>query len=381
MMSEVTAINESRTTTDGCESKIARILRDEAKRYASKFGKDKMRRVLLVGGGGYIGTPIATELMLQGFHVRNLDLFLYNTQSSVTALLTNPLYELVVCDLGNSQDIQRALVGVTDVVVLGGLVGDPITKAYPDESHAINEVAIRRCLDALNGRGLDKVIFVSTCSNYGLMKDDKLADETTPLQPLSLYAKAKVAAEQHLLGMKGKADFCGVILRFATAFGVASRMRFDLTVNEFTRELFVGNELVIYDSQTWRSYCHVRDFARLIVRVLLFPAEQIAYEVFNAGGDGNNHTKQSIVDIVLSKLPKGKISYKELGTDPRNYRVDFRKLRENLYFELAYDVPYGVTELIGALRAGFFADYSDRKNFYGNYELPHIDYLARRSGL
>src|SRR5262249_18508769 len=159
-----------------------------------------------------------------------------------------------------------------------------------------NEISVQRCLDALNGRGLNKVVFISTCSNYGLMKNDELADETSPLLPLSLYAKAKVAAEQHLLGMKGNADFCGVILRFATAFGVASRMRFDLTVNEFTRELFVGATLVVYDAQTWRPYCHVKDFARLIVRVLLFPADRIAYEVFNAGGDGNNHTKQSIVD-------------------------------------------------------------------------------------
>jgi nucleoside-diphosphate-sugar epimerase len=364
-----------------CKSEIAPLLRDEAKRYASKFGKDTTRRVLVIGGGGYIGAPVATELMRQGFHVRNLDLFLYNTQSSVTALLTNPAYDLVAGDLGDSHDIQRALVGVTDVVVLGGLVGDPITKAYPGQSYAINEIAVRRCLDALNGRGLNKVILTSTCSNYGLMDDGKLADETSPLQPLSLYAKAKVAAEQHLLGMKGGADFCGVILRFATAFGVASRMRFDLTVNEFTRELFVGNELVVYDAQTWRPYCHVRDFARLIVRVLVFPAERIAYEVFNAGGDGNNHTKQSIVDIVLSQLPEGKVNYKDLGGDPRNYRVDFRKVRENLYFEPVYDVRYGVSELIGALRAGFFADYSDRRNFYGNYDLPRSDYLERRYGL
>src|SRR5262249_48757961 len=147
-----------------------------------------------------------------------------------------------------------------------------------------------------------------------------------------------------------------------------------------TRELFAGNELVVYDAQTWRPYCHVRDFARLITRVLLFPAERIAFEVFNAGGDGNNHTKQNIVDVVLSNLPKGKITYKELGSDPRNYRVDFRKVRENLYFEPAYDVPYGVTELVGALRAGFFADYSNRCNFYGNYELTHADYLQLRYG-
>jgi len=363
---------------NGWDAKIAPLLDDESKRFASKFGKDAIRRVLLIGGGGYIGTPVALELLRQGFHVRNLELFLYDTQPSVTALLMNPAYEVVIGDLGDLQAVERALSDVTDVVVLGGLVGDPITKAYPTESHAINEIGVRRCLDAFNGRGLNKVVFVSTCSNYGLMKAGMLADETSQLQPLSLYAKAKVAAEQHLLGMKSSADFCGTILRFATAFGVAPRMRFDLTVNEFTHELFVGNELVVYDAKTWRPYCHVRDFARLISRVLAFPADRIAYQVFNAGGDGNNHTKQNIVDIVLSKLPKGKVTYKELGSDPRNYRVDFRKVRENLYFEPAFDVEYGVNELIEALHAGFFADYFSRKNFYGNYALPHSTYFSSR---
>ncbi len=361
------------------KAKLTPLLDDETKRFASKFGKDTIRRVLLIGGGGYIGTPVALELLRQGFHVRNLELFLYDTQSSVTALLMNPAYELLIGDLGDLQTIERALAGVTDVVVLGGLVGDPITKAFPTELHAINDLGIRRCLDALNGRKLNKVVFVSTCSNYGLVKDGKLADETSPLQPLSLYAKAKVAAEQHLVGMRASADFCATILRFATAFGVAPRMRFDLTVNEFTHELFVGNELVVYDANTWRPYCHVRDFARLIARVLVFPADRIAFQVFNAGGDENNHTKQSIVDIVLSRLPKGKVVYKDLGSDPRNYRVDFRKVRENLLFEPAFDVEYGVTELISALHAGVFADYSKRRNFYGNYTLPHSIYFS--SGL
>lgn len=360
------------TNDKNCEPKLAPLIADEAKRFSSKFGSDTLRRVLLIGGGGYIGTPVALELLRQGFHVRNFDLFVYDTQSSVTTLLMNSRYELVSGDFRDPRSIDRALNGVTDVVVLGGLVGDPITKAYPAESHAINGIGIRQCLDVLNGRGLNKVIFVSTCSNYGLMADGRLADENSPLQPLSLYAKAKVEAEQYLLEMKENADFSGTVLRFATAFGVAPRMRFDLTVNEFTRELFAGNELVVYDALTWRPYCHVRDFARLIARVLKFPVDRIAYQVFNAGGDKNNHTKQSIVDIVVEKLPNSRVIYREKGSDPRNYRVDFGKVREHLYFEPAFDVEYGVSELIRALDTGVFADYSDRRNFYGNYTLPHI---------
>jgi nucleoside-diphosphate-sugar epimerase len=112
-------------------SRITPLFADEAKRYDSKFGKNTRRRILLIGGGGYIGTPVAIELLRQGFYVRNLDAFLYNTQSSVTALLMNPGYEVVVGDFGDANIVQRSLIGVTDVVMLGGLVGDPITKAHP----------------------------------------------------------------------------------------------------------------------------------------------------------------------------------------------------------------------------------------------------------
>ena len=107
-------------------------------------------------------------------------------------------------------------------------------------------------------------------------------------------------------------------------------MRFDLTVSEFTKELALGHELLVYDANTWRPYCHVLDFGRLIDVVLQAPVEKIAFEVFNAGGEVNNYTKQGIVDAILEQLPNAQVKYKEHGVDPRNYRVDFSKVRKNL---------------------------------------------------
>jgi nucleoside-diphosphate-sugar epimerase len=356
---------------DDSEQKISGLVADENKRFVAKYGASRQRHILLVGGGGYIGSPVAAELLRRGFKVRNLEMFVYGTQPSVSGQMVHPDYELMIGDLCDPKSVDRALDGITDVVLLAGLVGDPITKSHPNESHAINDVGLQTFFDSLNGRKLNKVIFISTCSNYGLSEGDKLSDENSPLQPLSLYAKAKVAMEQRILGARGALDFSPVVLRFATAFGVAPRMRFDLTVNEFIRELYLGKELVVYDANTWRPYCHVRDFARLIHRVLEFPVDQVAFEVFNAGGDENNHTKQSIVDQVVKHLPNSKVSYKEFGTDPRNYRVDFRKVRERMLFVPHFDVPYGVVELLGALRAGFFSDHDLRRNFYGNYQVDY----------
>jgi nucleoside-diphosphate-sugar epimerase len=218
---------------------------------------------------------------------------------------------------------------------------------------------------------LDRVVFASTCSNYGLIESNELADETYPLNPLSLYAKAKVTAEKHLLAQQGTADYTPTILRFATAFGLAPRMRFDLTVNEFTRVLALGRELLVFDAHTWRPYCHVRDFARLIKRVIEAPRAEVAFEVFNAGGEVNNFTKQGIVETIRALLPNANVRYQEHGSDPRNYRVNFRKVRETLGFEPEYTVEYGVKELLTAIREHIFDRADLMPNFHGNYEIEY----------
>ena len=329
------------------------------------------KSVLIIGAAGYIGLVVTNHLLAAGYRVTCLDLPLYQNNICVIPHLGNPKYRFVYGDLRNQAALEEALTGVTDVILLAGLVGDPITKKYPEISKAINEEGIATCIDFLNGRGLDRVIFVSTCSNYGLIKSDELADETYPLNPLSLYAKAKVAAEHRLLAKKGQVDYAPTILRFATAFGLAPRMRFDLTVNEFTRELAMGRELLVFDADTWRPYCHVKDFARLIQRVIEAPRTDVSFEVFNAGGDSNNFTKQGIVDIIITSLPDAKVRYEQHGSDPRNYRVNFKKVRETLDFEPEYTVEYGVKELLFAIREHVFDRADAMRNFHGNYEIEY----------
>src|SRR5207247_961507 len=135
---------------------------------------------------------------------------------------------------------------------------------------------------------------------------DEPVDENHALAPLSLYAKHKVEMEKQLLSYKGKVGFFPTILRFATAFGLSPRMRFDLTVNEFVREMYLGKELLVFDAKTWRPYCHVRDFSRAVEFVLRAPTNKVDFEVFNVGSEANNFTKQMIVDETLKYLPDSK---------------------------------------------------------------------------
>jgi nucleoside-diphosphate-sugar epimerase len=329
------------------------------------------KSVLLIGGAGYIGLVLTDHFLAAGYKVTCLDRLLYQNNFCMTPYLGHPGYRFCYGDIRDTRAIDEALQGVSHVVLLAGLVGDPITKKYPDASHAINDEGILRCLDFINGKGLERVVFISTCSNYGLIKSDELADENFPLNPLSLYAKAKVAAERDLLSKKGKIDYAPTVLRFATAFGLSPRMRFDLTVNEFTRELALGHELLVFDAATWRPYCHVRDFARLIHRVIEAPREKVAFEVFNAGGEINNFTKQGIIDTILRYLPDAKVRYQQHGSDPRNYRVSFRKVREALGFEPEYTVEHGVKELLSAINEHVFDRADTMRNFHGNYEIEY----------
>lgn len=330
-----------------------------------------MKKVLLLGGAGYVGSVLTSHFLKKNYKVRAFDNFIYDNEFAVQPYFGDPDYEFMKGDITSETDLEKALKGVSDVVILAGLVGDPITKKYPEVSEKINTKGIQSCLEFFNGKGLDKVIFISTCSNYGLIGEDELADENFKLNPLSLYATAKVEAERHLLEMKDKADFTGTVLRFATAFGLSPRMRFDLTVSEFTRDLFIGKELLVYDEHTWRPYCHLRDFSRLIETVIEADKEKVNFEVFNAGGDVNNFTKKMIVDEVLKNISNSKVTYGAKGSDPRNYRVSFKKVKDVLGFEPRFTVEEGIKELVEALKVGLYSDSVKNPDKYGNYTIEY----------
>lgn len=330
-----------------------------------------MNNILLIGGAGYVGTVITSHFLKLGYKVRALDNFVYKNQESIQAYLGDENYEFITGDLGDMNILAKAAEGINNVVILGGLVGDPITKKYPNESNKINDIGVRACIDFFDDKKLNRLIFISTCSNYGLIKEDELADENFELNPLSLYAKAKVAAELHLMSKKGKVNYTGTVLRFATAFGLSPRMRFDLSVSEFVRDLYFGEELLVFDEHTWRPYCHVRDFARLINLVIEADSEKVYFEVFNAGGEINNFTKKMIVDTIASFIPRANIIYGANGSDPRNYKVSFKKVKETLGFIPKYTVKDGIEELINAFKIGVYNDSLNNKNRYGNYTIEY----------
>jgi nucleoside-diphosphate-sugar epimerase len=312
--------------------------------------------------------------LASGYEVRVLDDLIYDHGAAIGGLFEDPGFSFVKGDLRDADVLDRSLEGVTDVVLLAALVGDPVSKRYPELTREVNVDGAKGVFAALDGRGIERFVFTSTCSNYGLRESFEPATEESELSPVSLYAETKVEFEQHILANAGSVDFCPTVLRISTAYGISQRMRFDLTISEFTRTATIGDELLVYDADTWRPYCHVRDISAAVSTVIEADEDAVKGEVFNVGHSDENYTKRMLVEAVQEKLEgNGKVSFHEGGVDPRNYRVSFDKIREQIGFEPAHRVPDAVGNLVAAIRAGAFKDVEQRPNFYASHTIPKAE--------
>jgi nucleoside-diphosphate-sugar epimerase len=328
------------------------------------------RRFLVAGGAGYIGSVLTRELLGAGHGVRVLDSLLYGNGASVSALAENPDFSFLHGDVRSPEDASAAMEGVTDVVLLAALVGDPVCKRHPELAKETNVGGARNLLDAAAEADVERLVFASTCSNYGLREGEEAASEDDELHPLSLYAETKVEMEDQILSRADQFPFAATVMRVATAYGISPRMRFDLTISEFTRELALGHELEVYDPDTWRPYCHVADISAAAIAILDSPPEQVRGEVFNVGGDEGNHTKRMVVEAALEALGgDGEVAFTEGGDDARNYKVSFEKIGDRLGFATAHTVRGSIERLISGIRAGLFADVERNGLYHRNFEL------------
>jgi nucleoside-diphosphate-sugar epimerase len=314
-----------------------------------------MESVLVTGGAGYIGAIACRELSARGWSVRALDSLLFDQREVADGLRADGI-EVVEGDVRDESARTRALDGVQAVVHLAAIVGDPACARDPEGSQAVNVDAARALVQQAQRAGVEHLVFASTCSNYGKMEDPAIpVDEDGALAPVSRYAEQKVSIERFLEPGNGT-GLPATRLRFATVYGVAPRMRFDLTVNEFTRDLWAARDLEVFGTQRWRPYIHAEDAARAIAEVLGAPREQVIGEVFNVGSSAENYTKADIVAAIQERCDRGTVTTVAQETDPRDYRVSFEKVRSTLGFVPARTVPDGIDELLGALDRGAFGD-------------------------
>ena len=318
--------------------------------------------ILVTGGAGYIGSILLRKLLLNNYRVICLDYLRYGGRSLID-IWDNTDFTFYKLDINNYSDVANVFRNhnIKGIVHLAAIVGDPACKLEPTLARQTNLEASINLLESAKQNGVERFIFASTCSNYGKMKDsDSYVDETSPLNPVSLYAELKVAFEQILINQNHhQSGFSPTVLRFATVYGMSPRMRFDLTVNEFTKEIALGRELVVYGENYWRPYCHVTDFSNAILAVLHAPTEKVAYDVFNVGDTTQNYTKKMIVKELYKLLPEMKVKYIKVGEDPRDYRVIFEKIKKAINFRISKTVPEGIKDILSCISLGIISNPDD----------------------
>jgi len=319
-------------------------------------------KILITGGFGYVGSKLCQFLTKHNYNISIIDNLL---QKNFDKKILSKNVNFYNIDVNDYKKISKNLNKVKyDIVIhLAAIVGDPASKKVPKLTVDTNLKSSKNLFKLCVKNKVKKFIFFSTCSNYGLSNGRVLLTENSPLKPLSIYAKTKVDFEKFLL--KDKNKISKTILRISTLFGVSPRMRYDLTINEFTKFLFLKKKLDVYDVTTWRPYIHLIDLADI---VYFFINERIKFksQVYNVGINGANYTKQDICNEIIRQLPNRVkfISYnKKPSADKRNYKVDFSKISK-LKIKKRYNLKRGIDEIVKDLKKN--KDHQKFKKIFSN---------------
>lgn len=313
-------------------------------------------KVLVTGGAGYIGSVLVRILLDKGYQVRVMDSLKFGGDA-LYDISQHPAFEFIKGDVRKDADIDKALKGIDHVAHLAAIVGDPACSKFPDEAKEVNWNASVSLFEKAEKAGVSRFVFASTCSNYGKMSDpNSFVTEDSELRPVSLYAELKVKFEDYILNKRKDARMSATALRFSTVYGFSPRIRFDLTVNEFTRNVCLTGEQEIWGPQFWRPYCHVDDLARAVVLIIESPEEKVRSNVFNVGDTSENYSKRMLMEEIQKQIPEAKAIYVDKTEDPRDYRVNFNKIKSQLGFTITKRVPEGIKEIIKMMRSGIITD-------------------------
>lgn len=298
--------------------------------------------VLVTGGAGYLGSVLCEHLLDADCRVTVIDNLMY-AQHSLFHLCQRAQFEFICGDVRDEALMKKLLAECDVIIPLAAVVGAPACERDPWLATSVNLDAIRLLNRLRSPRQL--VIFPNTNSGYGIKSGTVLCTEETPLEPISLYGRDKVQAEQELLGSAN-----AITVRLATVFGMSPRMRLDLLVNDFVHKAVTDGYLVIFEKDFKRNFIHVRDVADCFLHCIRNAGNMVG-RCFNVGLDSANISKAELAQKIKQQVPRLQITYSEVGQDPdkRNYIVSNQRLRE-AGFEAQRSLDDGIVELLKGCR-------------------------------
>ena len=317
--------------------------------------------ILITGGAGYIGSLLTGILLREGYQVTVVDDLLFGGES-LLSYFPNPDFHFVKADVWEPRAIRTAIRKdwpvPAAIVHLAAIVGFPACQAVGRQvAWRYNVESTQHVYEQAVELAVDRFVYVSTYSNYGLSPDGAPVSEAAALNPQSLYAETKIASERFLLG-QSDSTCAPLIFRPASLYGLSPRPRFDQIVNQFVLDAYLKRELMIYQRGYSRSFVHIHDAVRGIILGLRAAEEKIRGQVYNVGSENGNLTKDEVVSLVLKRLPETHTIYKDLtfGGDMRDITVSFEKIQRELGFQAILTVDDGVREVLHALRNGLIRD-------------------------
>lgn len=323
-----------------------------------------MSSVLITGVAGYLGSFLARELISNGYNIIGIDNFEYDNQFSIKDLINISHFKLIKSDIRDQKTIESLSEEEIDVVVnLAAIVGDPACGLRPEMAVKVNYDATIALAEAFLEKDLGLFLFSSTCSVYG-KTNLPYATEETALKPVSLYGWTKVLAERGLKRLEEK-GLPSCILRFATAYGLSPRPRFDLVVNYFALKAILDGEITVFGGKQFRPFIHVQDISHVLLLCINNP-KKVKGEVFNIGNERENYNIAQLADIVKKLIPSIRINTLPEIRDERSYRVSFAKMIERLNYKTTMTVEDAVREIREAVTSGRIKDPYSRV-YYNSY--------------
>ena len=297
-----------------------------------------MKKILITGGAGYIGSMLCTKLINFGYQVTVVDLLKYN-KSSLNHLYFYKNFKLIVGDIRNKKLMKKLIKKNDFIIPLAGLVGAPLCDKYKKDAISTNLESIKTLRKIVTSK--NKIIFLTSNSGYGIGEKNKFCTEESPLKPISLYGKTKCEAESEILKTKNYVCF-----RLATVFGQSYRMRSDLLVNNFVFNAVKSKKLTIFEPHFRRNFIHIND----VVAGILYSIKnfnRLKANVYNLGLSSANLTKYSLAKKIKKKISSLKIKIIKNRKDPdqRDYYVSNKKI-EKKGFKAKIKIEDGINELI-----------------------------------